>query len=176
MTMSTCYLKLCLIWLCLFQIYISIFSLIYFPPLLILLFLFLPIKTLIFFLYLNRGKSFYFSSCSLCSLLCCEVNSDVRNVVISLSFALLFVRACSHTCPECPSMLWAQFITSFFVFCPKGCCFSLVICFIRLTHSVLHVLVFLFSALNFKSSPYILPCFSNFPLWIWFMGFGVVLD
>jgi hypothetical protein len=69
----------------------------------ILIFLFLPIKTLIFFNI--EGSLFHFSFCLLCSLLCCEVHSDVRNSVISLSFALLFVRASSHTCPECPSML-----------------------------------------------------------------------
>ena len=101
--------------------------------------------------FLNiEGSLFTFLFCFLCPIVLALIHSDNRNVVDSLSFSVLFVRACSPTSSECPSMFWALSFISFSVFRSKGSCFSIVICLCTLTHLVLHVHVFLWCVFNLQ--------------------------
>ena len=138
-----------------------------------ILFIFLQFNALLIFnnqwnhfIFKHRGKLFfYFLFCSLCSLLCSEVHSDVRNVVVCWSFSMLFLRACSPTSSESPSMFWALSFSSFNVFCPKGSCFSLVISFLPHTHFVLRVPVFLWCASSLQKLPLHHPLLSQLSAW-----------
>ena len=124
MTMSTYFLKLCLIWLCLFYIHISIFSLFYFK------FIFLQFNLEIF-LTTNKNTSFFniegtlftFLFCALCLIALPSLHLERSNSCVSSSFSLLFVRACSPSVHDHPCMLSSVFFISFLVNCLKYWCF-----------------------------------------------------
>ncbi len=88
------------------------------------------------------GEPFYFSFCSLCPIVEPSMHSYDLNFFVSVSFEMPFVRACSPTSLECPSMFWALSLSSFFVFCPKGSCFSLHHCSRRPTCLYLYLPIF----------------------------------
>ena len=93
MTMSTIYLKLCLLWLCLFYIYISIFSL-SFHQFLSILFLNNQLKL---FIFKHRGKTFIF----LFAPCVPSINPQFTLSVITSSF---LTRFCCHL------LLWVALV------------------------------------------------------------------
>ena len=82
--------------------------------------------------------------------------------MVTLTIVLLrfisFVRACSPTCPECPSLNSSLSDDSFpSIICPKGSCFPLVAPFHRPTHLFLHVLMLARGVLYFRKLPFHTP-------------------
>ena len=134
-------LKLCLLWLCFPNIYITIFSLFYFFFIIFLQFnnLFILNNQWNQFIFLTSKEDFYFRVCSLC--LCCQprIHSNDRNSFVSSPFLLLFVSTCCPISPEFPSMFAFTVMHSFTFFSSKGSCSSVVISSCRPTWSLFHV-------------------------------------
>ena len=116
--------------------------------------------------FLNiEGSLFTFLFWSLCPIVHPSNHPDERNVVDSLSFVVLLVRACSPTSPECPSMFLPLSSSSFIVFCPKGSCFRLSNVSLWPTCLVLHVPALLLCDLYFKKPPLYPPLLSQLSAW-----------
>ena len=98
------------------------------------------------------------TSLILCRFRCC--------LFVRVALLLLSVPLCFEPCLSSPSMCFVQ----------RAAAFRLSFVFER-THTLFSMFLCSFGVLSTcRSCPYILPCFSNFPLCIWVSGFDVALD
>ena len=98
-------------------------------------------------------EAFHFCVCSLRPIHYASVHDHGHPDNCFASFYMPFVRACSPTCPECPSLNLSLSVDSFPIICPKGCCFPLVALFHRPTHLFLDVLLLVREVLCFRKLP-----------------------
>ena len=116
--------------------------------------LYQPIKNLYF---KSRWRLFTFVVCSLRPIYKASVHDHGHPDHCFASFYMPFVRACSPTCPECPSLNSSLSDDSFPIICPKGSCFPLAAPLHRPTHLFLHVLLLARGVLYFRKLPFHTP-------------------
>ena len=119
------------------------------------------INQLKLYFFKSRWRLFYFCVCSLRPIHYASVHFHGHPDLSFASFWVQLVRACSPTCPECPSLNSSLSVDSFPIICPKGSCFSLVALFHRPTHLFLHVLLLARGVLYFRKLPFHTPPLSQ---------------